>query len=61
MANKKIEYEDDKVYRKNIDLSGKTIKALEKLAKLESRDLKPFIELKLIEISKNKKNESKHK
>jgi hypothetical protein len=55
MANKKIEYEDDKVYRKNIDLSGKTIKALDKMAKKELREFKPFIEIKLNELAQTSK------
>lgn len=55
MANKKIDYEDDKVYRKNIDLSGKTIKSLDELAKKDNRDFKPFVELKLEEMAKKNK------
>lgn len=54
MANKTIEYEDDVSYSKRIELKGKTIKALEKLAIKDNRKIKPFIELKLLEISKQK-------
>lgn len=59
MANKKIKYIDDKIYRKNIDLSGATIKELDSLAKEDLREWKPFVEKKLKEIAdsaKRKKN-----
>lgn len=54
MANKKIDYEDEKIYRKNIDLSGKTIKAIEKLAKKDNREFKPFLELEIQKLLKKK-------
>ena len=55
MANRKTEYEDEKIYQKRIELKGKTIKALDKLAEADSREFKPFVELKLVELAKTKK------
>ncbi len=51
MANRKTEYEDEKIYPKRIELKGKTIKALDKLAEADSREFKPFVELKLLELA----------
>lgn len=58
MTKKKIMYEDDKVYRKNIDLKGSIIKIIDSLADAESRDFKPYLEIQIekkIAIKKTKK------
>ena len=51
MTYKKIEYEDDENYIKNITLKGKHIKALEKLGVEKSLKFKPFVESLLKEIA----------
>lgn len=61
MTKRKTEYEDEKIYQKRIELKGKTIKALDKLAEADSREFKPFVELKLVELANKPKLKKRNK